>query len=254
MIKIRSFLFFCLLLPTALLNVFFCYFSLLVTGKRPYWVLKTYGKIINFFLRVIGNISINITGSTDVRLEPSGIIIGNHVSAMDTISLPPFLKNIEFTFVIKQSLIEWKSFPFNLGCRALGCIPVSREANSGDMNFMMEEFKKRFDNNASVMIYPKGSRENELEPSTLIPPTALLMAKRLKVSVLPVFFDTVNWSNGKIIKDAGNLYPGIAQIHIGEVIPPEEVKNLKKTHQKILDFYQECYQKSHNIKKISETN
>lgn len=221
-------------------------FSFGITRIRPYWVLKLYGKTTRLILRIFGNVKIEIIGNTHQITDQPVLIIANHVSALDTIALAPILSNTNFTYVVKKSLMQWKSFPFNLGCRTAWCIPVSREANAGDFSMMIEECKIRFDHHISVLIFPKGTREKDLISSAEIPPTGLLIAKKLKCAVLPVFFDTVNWQNGKMVKDAGNIISGTAKIHIGTMIPADQITSIKTTHQVILQFYQDCIKLSTN--------
>ena len=114
------------------------------------------------------------------------------------------------------------------------------------MSLIIEECKLRFTNNISVLIFPKGTRENELTKSAELPPTGLLIAKKLKCAVLPVFFDTTNWQNGTIIKDCGFIRSGTSKIHIGQIIPAEQIKSIKDTHVEITNFFQKCIEISTN--------
>ena len=212
--------------------------------KRSFWALKLYGKTTRFLLKFLGNVKIEIKGNPDQIFNQSVIIVANHVSALDTIALAPIFSKNNFTYVVKSSLMKWKSFPFNLGCHAAWCIPVSREPNAGDFSLMIDECKIRFENNVSVLIFPKGTRESDLAKSAEIPATGILLAKKLKCAVLPVFFDTTNWQNGKIIKDAGFIRSGTATIYIGELIPAEQITTIKSTHNDILHFFQECVKPS----------
>lgn len=221
---------------------------------RPYWVLRLYGKITRILLKTIGNVSIQINGNQNLKFDEPILIISNHVSALDTIALSPILKQNNFTYVVKNSLMQWKSFPFNIGCRTTWCIPVSREANAGDLTLMLDECKKRFEKNISVLIFPKGTRESDLTLSADIPPTGILIAKKLKCSVLPVFFDTINWQNGKIIKDAGPIKPGTVQIHIGQLITQDQIKSIKETNANIIAFFHECIKLSKNIHLTNSEN
>lgn len=252
MTKIKSVIFYFVFLPSAIVLAIIALLSYTFSRFRPYWVLKLYGKTTRFLLRVFGNVKIEVLGNPHQISDQPVLIIANHVSALDTIALAPILSKNNFTYVVKKSLMEWKSFPFNLGCRTAWCIPVSREANAGDFSMMIDECKKRFDKNISVLIFPKGTRESDLIVSTEIPPTGLLIAKKLKCPVLPVFFDTINWRNGKIIKDAGLIISGTAKIHIGQLIPADQATNIKPTHAVIQQFFQDCIKLSSNIKPLAE--
>lgn len=243
----RTVLFYVIFFPVAIFLATMAITSYLVFRKRAFWVLKIYGKSTRFLLKILGGVSIEILGDLQIKLEKPVIIIANHVSALDTIALAPILQFNDFTYVVKSSLMKWKSFPFNLGCISSWCIPVSREANAGDLSLMIEECKLRFDKNISVLIFPKGTRESDLLESANTPPTGILIAKKLKCDVLPVFFDTINWQNGSIIKDAGFIRAGQAKIHIGQIIPIENIKSIKETHIEIAAFYQNCIKLSSNI-------
>jgi len=246
-ILFRTIIFYFVFFPTAIFLATMAIVSYLVFRKRAFWVLKIYGKTTRFLLKILGGVSIEVVGNTQLKLDKPVVIIANHVSALDTIALAPILQFNDFTYVVKSSLMKWKSFPFNLGCISSWCIPVSREANAGDLSVMIEECKLRFDNNISVLIFPKGTRDSQLMESANIPPTGLLIAKKLKCDILPVFFDTVNWQIGSVIKDAGFIKAGQARIHIGQIIPIEKIKSIKETHIKITDFYQNCIKLSSNI-------
>jgi 1-acyl-sn-glycerol-3-phosphate acyltransferase len=236
----RTVLFYIVFFPSAIFLATMAIISYVVFRKRAFWVLKIYGKTTHFLLKILGNVSIEIIGNSQLKLEKPVVIIANHVSALDTIALAPVLQFNNFTYVVKSSLMKWKSFPFNLGCISSWCIPVSREANAGDLSMMIDECKIRFENNISVLIFPKGTRESDLVESANTPPTGLLIAKKLKCDVLPVFFDTTNWQNGSIIKDAGYIRAGVAKIHLGQIIPIEKIKSIKETHIEISAFYQNC--------------
>lgn len=246
LLKIKTIIYYSIFLPSAILLAILSLISFGITTIRPYWVLKLYGKTTRILLRIFGNVKIEVHGNTQQIKDQPVLIIANHVSALDTIALAPILKQNNFTYVVKKSLMQWKSFPFNLGCRTAWCIPVSREANAGDFSMMIEECKIRFDHQISVLIFPKGTREKDLNLSAEIPPTGLLMAKKLKCAVLPVFFDTINWQNGKLIKDAGLIISGTARIHIGNLIQADQIANIKNTHKEIIQFYQDCIKLSTN--------
>lgn len=246
MLRFKSIIFYSFFLPAAIVLAILALFSYGTTRIRPYWVLRLYGITTKLLLRLLGNVKIEVFGDPYQINKQPVLIIANHVSALDTIALAPILNKNNFTYVVKKSLMQWKSFPFNLGCRTSWCIPVSREANNGDFAMMIDECKLRFGKNVSVLIFPKGTREKELAKSADIPATGLLLAKKLKCDVLPVFFDTLNWQNGRIIKDTGLIKSGTVKIHIGKLIPAEQITTIKGTHTEILQFFQECIKLSSN--------
>lgn len=248
MIRIKTAIFYFVFFPVAVFLATMAIISFGLFRKRAFWVLRLYGKSTRFLLKTLGHVKIEIIGNPNQMIDQPVLIIANHVSALDTIALAPILCKNNFTYVVKSSLMKWKSFPFNLGCHSAWCIPVSREANAGDLSMMIDECKTRFSHNISVLIFPKGTRESDLQISAEIPPTGLLIAKKLKCSVLPVFFDTTNWQNGHIIKDAGFIRTGTAKIHIGQIIPAEQIKSIKETHLEIISFFQNCIKLSDNLK------
>ncbi len=211
------------------------------TGKFCYWVVRKYGNYTLAFLKNINAVNIHFNSKTDSIDKPL-LIISNHISALDTFLLPTYFKNNNLTYVVKRSLIEWKSFPFNIGCKAMGAIAVSRQSNSGDLHVMQEQIIKKIEDNTSVVLFPAGTRSTVIEESINIPPTGALIAKKLKLDILPVFMGTNTWGNGRILKDFGIIKKKDIYVYIGTPISVTADKSTKEIHKEITTFLEQSLQ------------
>jgi 1-acyl-sn-glycerol-3-phosphate acyltransferase len=174
------------------------------------------------------------------------LIVSNHTGPWETVAFMPLVPG-DMTYVLKRQLIGWKYNFFALGLRSLKPIPISREANSGDFNTMQRLSAEHFVQKRSVLIFPGGTRK-ALSESLSFGPGGVLLARKLKCRILPVFVDSECWSRGRWFKDYGMLYPGAIRVHFGEPIPPGEVEQTKSRvlHERILSFMKQCAEEEKN--------
>jgi len=201
-------------------------------------IVRLWGKWVNSLITRLCRIDILIEGSPAESTAPT-LIIANHTGPWETIGLMPYMKN-DLSYVLKKELISWKYNFFALGLRALDPIPISREANRGDFSIMVELSQQQFDLNRYVIIFPGGTRK-PIRESIQFEPGGVLLAKKLKCRILPMFVDSEQWARGTYIKDYGLLYPGQIRLRFGEMISEEDVsrKKTRELHEQILEFFRE---------------
>ena len=215
--------------------------SLIPLGFNPWMICRQWGKLLNFVLTRACGVKIVIKGFKNPDPSPA-IIIANHTGPWETVCFPPVYPN-DITYVVKKQLVSWKYNLFGAGLKALKPIPISREANSGDFSLIKEMSEEHFKEKRQVLIFPGGTRK-ALSESLDFPPVGVLLAKKLKCRVIPIFIDSERWARGHLIKDYGMIHPGKITVSYGEPIPAETISTspVREVHGKILDFFKTEYQ------------
>ena len=135
------------------------------------------------------------------KVEGPAVIIGNHMSLLETAVLHAFLRPRKpFCFVIKESLLHVPFFGNIM--RRLGCIAVGRANPRDDLKHVMQEGKKRLEDGVSVIIFPQSSRSaifDEAHFNTI----GVKLARHANVPILPLALRTDFLENGKWMKDLG---------------------------------------------------
>ncbi|QDV41392.1 2-acyl-glycerophospho-ethanolamine acyltransferase [Stieleria neptunia] len=154
--------------------------------------------------------------SVGVRFEVTGlrhlgdlttpcVLIGNHMSMLETIVLPAIIQPIrDVTFVVKQSLMDYPVFRHIL--RTRDPIAVSRENPREDFKRVMTEGAERLAKGVSIVVFPQTTRSDSFDPGTFNS-IGVKLAARAKVPVVPIALQTDAWGNGKWIKDLGPIDP-----------------------------------------------
>ncbi|MEI6563162.1 MAG: lysophospholipid acyltransferase family protein [bacterium] len=160
--------------------------------------------------------SLNVAESSGGRVEVRGleylantpgpvVIIGNHMSSLETIVLPGFILPFkEVAFVVKESLRT--HFAFGPIMRSVKHIAVKRENPRDDLKRVLAEGTELIRQGVSVVIFPQATRSAEFDIdgfNTL----GVKLALRAGVPVIPLALKTDFMANGKWVKDAGYVYP-----------------------------------------------
>ena len=233
----KTILFYFVFIVSIILESFILHlFPLIFREKDAWYFCVKWGNFINKMLQLIGDVKIVVKGESPKELSPALLIV-NHTGPWETVGFMPFYP-VKLVYVIKKELLSWKYSFFALGLKAMNPIAISREANSGDFNRIKDFALRHFNEQKHVLIFPKGTR-SALKDSIDIPPVGILLAKKLKCRVLPVFIDTEAWARGKYIKDWGMIYPQTITISFGKPISVEEITSLsiRENHEKVVDFY-----------------
>ena len=133
------------------------------------------------------------------------VFIGNHMSTLETFVLPvillPFRK---FTFVVKQSLMDYPVFGHVM--RSRDPIAVGRTNPREDLKAVLEGGAERLGKGISLVIFPQTTRVPEFDPKEFNT-IGIKLAKRADVPVIPFALKTDAWGNGRLVKDFGRIDP-----------------------------------------------
>ncbi|MEN8188460.1 MAG: lysophospholipid acyltransferase family protein [Thermodesulfobacteriota bacterium] len=138
-------------------------------------------------------------------LNEPGVIIGNHMSMMETLVLPNLiLPFTQATFVIKESLLDYPVFKHIM--RSRNPVAVTRSNPRADLKTVMTEGVERVKNNISVIVFPQTTRSTEFDMKSFSS-IGIKLAKRAGCPVIPLALKTDAWTNGSLLKDFGRLSP-----------------------------------------------
>ena len=140
----------------------------------------------------------------DVSGEPV-VLIGNHMSLLETALFHAVAREyLDFTFVIKQSLLTVPSFRDIM--RSLGAIPVGRENPRDDLRAVLGDGKKVLESGRSIIIFPQSTRSETFDAAKFNS-IGIKLAKSAGVRVLPFALKTDFLGNGKYLRDMGPVRP-----------------------------------------------
>ena len=149
-----------------------------------------------------------------VRIEISGIenvvkangptvIIGNHMSMMETLLLPVMVQPIKpVTFVVKEKLLSYPVFKHVVGAR--NPIAVTRTNPRQDLKTVLNEGLNRLQKGVSIIVFPQTTRSHSFDVKQMSS-IGVKLAKKAGVPIVPLALKTDCWQNGKKIKDFGKL-------------------------------------------------
>lgn len=177
---------------------------------------------------------IDICGLSNLqRLEEPVVIIGNHMSMMETLLLPSMIRPLTpVTFIVKESLLEYPIFKYVM--RARKPIAVSRTNPRQDLKTVMQEGTEKLKNGISIIVFPQTTRSHSFDPKQMST-IGVKLAKKAKVSIIPLALKTDGWQNGKKFKDFGALdKTKIAYFSFGEPFAVEGKGD--REHEKVNNF------------------
>jgi 1-acyl-sn-glycerol-3-phosphate acyltransferase len=149
-----------------------------------------------------------------VRVEISGIenvvgvsgpvvIIGNHMSMMETLLLPAMVQPIKpVTFVVKDTLLSYPVFKYVM--RSRKPIAVTRTNPRQDLKTVLSEGLDKLKKDVSIIVFPQTTRSHDFDARQMSS-IGVKLAKRAEVPIVPLALKTDCWQNGKKFKDFGKL-------------------------------------------------
>ncbi len=182
-------------------------------------------------------LKITISGIEHLQtLNVPCVIVGNHVSMMDTVVLPAIIaQETPLTFIIKQSLMDYPVFKYVM--RSRNPIALGRTNAREDLKTVMLEGKKRLADGISVTVFPQTTRGTGFDPKQFNS-IGVKLALKAGVPVLPVAIKTDAWTNGKLIKDLGRINPDVST-HFAFGAPLIIKGKGKEEQQQIIEFISE---------------
>ncbi len=202
--------------PSLLLRffpTFFFYLSLIIivlkasskAKKKAYgykaWTASSL-EVLKKFEKVGGRVE--VSGLEHIEnVDGPVLIVGNHMSMMETVLLPGFVQPIKnVTFVVKESLLEYPIFKHVM--RSREPIAVTRSNPRKDLKAVMEEGLARLDASVSIIIFPQTTRAQSFDPAQMST-IGIKLAKKAGVPIIPLALKTDSWQNGTWFKDFGRL-------------------------------------------------
>jgi len=139
------------------------------------------------------------------QLEGPCVLIGNHMSILETVVLPAMIQPVKpVTFIVKQSLLEAPVFCHVM--RSRDPIAVTRTNPRQDLKAVLEGGAARRERGISIILFPQTTRTVEFDPGQFSSIGAKL-ALKAAVPIVPVALKTDAWENGKRFKDLGKIDP-----------------------------------------------
>jgi len=167
------------------------------------------------------------------KLKGPCVIIGNHMSIMETLVLPVIIHPVKkMTFIVKMSLLEYPVFRHIM--RSRNPIAVTRTNPRKDLKIVMEEGVERLRDGISIVAFPQTTRSISFDPEQLSS-IGVKLAKKAEVPIVPLALQTSAWKNGKIFKDFGQIDPSIG-VHFAFGEPIRVKGKGSEEHQMIIEY------------------
>jgi len=200
-------------LPRKLFPSAIFYWYLIVTvikaarlAKHGNYDGSSWAKSSHKLFREIENVGmrIEITGIEHlVDLKQPVVIIGNHMSMMETMLLPSIIQPLmDVTFVVKKSLLDYPVFKYVM--RSRNPVAVSRKNPREDFKNVMSEGVDRLNRGTSIIVFPQTTRSSTFDPLQM-GSIGVKLARKAGVSVIPLALKTDGWQNGSMLKDFGKI-------------------------------------------------
>jgi 1-acyl-sn-glycerol-3-phosphate acyltransferase len=149
-------------------------------------------------------IRIEISGIENlVGVRGPAVIIGNHMSMMETLLLPAMVQPVKpVTFVVKEKLLSYPVFKHIMLSR--NPIAVTRTNPRQDLKTVLNEGLDRLKKDISIIVFPQTTRSHTFDARQMSS-IGVKLAKKAGVPIVPLALKTDCWQNGKRIKDFGKL-------------------------------------------------
>ncbi len=179
-------------------------------------------------------VQFNISGFEHLKnLDGPCVIVGNHMSMMETVILPIIVNPIKkITFVVKDSLLAYPIFKHVM--RSRNPIAVTRTNPRQDLKTVMSEGVDRLANGISIIVFPQTTRAHNFDRANF-GSIGVKLAKKAGVPVVPLALKTDAWQNGTYSKDFGKISSTIP-VHIAFGEPILVKGKGAEEHQRVADF------------------
>ncbi len=163
----------------------------------------------------------------------SAVIIGNHMSSLETMVLPAIIMTFrEMSFIIKDSLLKYPLIGTTL--RRVDSIAVSRSNPRDDLKLILTTGVEQLHHGRSIVVFPQSTRSVDFDPlefNTI----GIKLARKAQVPVIPLALQTDFWQNGRWIKDFGKIdFSKMIRIEFGS--PCVVSGNGNDAHHQVIDF------------------
>lgn len=142
-------------------------------------------------------------------LEGPCVIVGNHMSALETLILPGLVSpRKRVTFVAKRSLTT--AFAFGHLLRSRDPVVVDRKNPREDLAAMLKGGEERLARGISLIVFPQSTRSPTFDREQFNS-IGVKVAKRGNVPLIPLALKTDAWGCGVkgVLKDYGKIFPDL---------------------------------------------
>ncbi len=176
----------------------------------------------------------DITGMDQLSgLNTPCVIIGNHMSVLETAILPGIIHpRRRVTFIVKQSLLDYPIFGPVI--RARDPIAVTRTNPRQDLKTVMEQGTDRLNRGVSIIVFPQTTRVQVFDPGQFNT-IGIKLAQRAGVPVIPLAVLTDAWKEGSLLSDIGPIIPS-KPVHIAFGKPIWIQGRGTDAHQEVIQF------------------
>ena len=190
-------------------------------------------------------VCIEITGVKNIKqLDTPCVVIGNHMSVLETLILPVIVQPIrKITYIVKQSLLEYPVFKHIM--RSRNPIVVSRKNPRHDLRAVLEGGLDRLKSGISIIVFPQTTRKHSFDP-TQFNTIGIKLAQKANVPIVPLALLTDAWGNGKYVKDFGKIDP-LKNVHFSFGEPMWIQDRGINEHQAVIQFINRKLQEWKNV-------
>ncbi|MBN2009416.1 1-acyl-sn-glycerol-3-phosphate acyltransferase [candidate division KSB1 bacterium] len=195
------------------------------------WCISSYN-----CLRALEKIGVefDISGIQHIeRLETPCVIIGNHMSVLETVVLPVIIQPVkDVTFIVKESLLTYPVFGRVM--RSRDPIAVTRTNPRQDLKSVLDGGLERLQQGVSIIVFPQTTRTHYFDPeqfSTI----GVKLAQKANVPIIPLALKSDAWGNGKRLKDFGKMNPS-KRVHFAFDAPIRVQSRGTEEHEAIIQF------------------
>lgn len=176
-----------------------------------------------------------LEGFLNLKDKGPVVLVSNHMGMYETFAFPPLV--LPFTncaMVLKESLLKIPFLGHTFSTRKL--IPVTRKDPRADLKKVLELGEKFLrEENASVLLYPQGTRQPFFDCSKF-GTLGIKLAQNSNVPIVPVAIQTSFLGIGKWTKDFGPVNTDIpVRFACGEAMMVNRA-NAREVQAKCIDF------------------
>ena len=171
------------------------------------------------------------------------VIIGNHMSVLETAILPGIIQpRLRVTFIVKHSLLSYPIFGSVI--RARNPIAVIRTNPRQDLKTVLEQGTDQLNRGVSIIVFPQTTRVQIFDPGHFNS-IGIKLAQRASVPVIPLALLTDAWKEGPLLSDIGRIDPSkLVHFAFGEPIWIQGRGT--DAHQKVIQFIHQNLMKWQN--------
>ena len=192
-------------------------------------MLAGFMKSVLYWHPLVKNKTINPNQET---FEKPAVIIGNHASFLDTLSMGMLVPKM--VFLVNDWV--WKSPIFGKAVQSLGFYPVSNGVE-GSLEVLKDKVKQGY----SIVVFPEGTRSVDNHPKRFHK-GAFYLAEELKLDIIPIYLH----GNGDVLpKGDISIFPGKLTPVIGDRILYSDRSlgaNYTERTKKISRYFKEQYE------------